>query len=236
MAIDFTLTAEQKRAQLKARDFAENVLAPIVQKADAEPDPWKAFLLTKPAYVEAYKAGLAFGFLPKEYGGQGASLLDVVITSEEVCAVDPGFGCTLLCNALGYMPVLWFGSEKQKGRFLRAATSDESGEYIAGYMVSEPPGVPGGTANFDCPLPRPAGLGVTAVRDGDHYVLNGRKKWPGNVTGWDMKGANGSVAVVRTDPDKGGTEGLSALVIERDTPGISYRIFDKLGHRLHGNT
>jgi acyl-CoA dehydrogenase len=236
MPIDFTLTREQKKVRDQARDFAENVLAPVVAKADAEPDPWQAFLLTKPAYVEAYRAGLAFGFLPREYGGQGASLLDVVIASEEVCAVDPGFGCTLLCNALGYMPVLWFGSDKQKDRFLRAATSDRSGEYIAGYMVSEPPGTPGGTANFDCPLPRPAGLGVLAERQGDSYVLNGRKKWPGNVTGWDLKGANGNVAVVRTDPNKGGAAGgLSAIVIERDTPGITYKVFDKLGHRLHAN-
>lgn len=102
--------------------------------------------------------------MPRKYGGQGSSLLDVVIASEEICAVDPGFGCTLLCNALGYLPVLWFGSEKQKDCALRAATSDEPGEYIAGYIVSEPPGTPGGTANFDCPLPRPAGLGITAAR------------------------------------------------------------------------
>src|SRR5918911_4329564 len=200
MAIDFTLTPQQKKLQAQAREFAERVLAPVVAKADAEPDPWKAFLMTKPAYVEAYKAGFAFGFLPKEYGGQGASLVDVVLTSEEVCAVDPGFGCTLLCNALGYLPVLWFGSEKQKDRFLRAATSDKTGEYIAGYMVSEPPGTPGGTANFDCPLPRPAGLGVTAERQGNDYVLNGRKKWPGNVTGWGLKGAHGNVAGVPARP------------------------------------
>src|SRR5947208_6673971 len=119
MPIDFTLTREQKKVGDQARDFAESVLAPVVAKADAEPDPWKAFLLTKPAYVEAYRAGLTFGFLPKEYSGQGAPLLDVVITSEEVCAVDPGFGCTLLCNALGHMPVLWIGSAKQKERPVR---------------------------------------------------------------------------------------------------------------------
>jgi len=71
--------------------------------------------------------------------------------------------------------------------FLNAATSDPSGEYIVGYAASEPAGSPGGTANFDAPLPSPVGIGVTATLDGDEYVLNGRKYWPCNVAGWDAE-------------------------------------------------
>jgi acyl-CoA dehydrogenase len=133
------------------------------------------------------------------------------------------------------MPVLWYGSESQKNRWLRAATSDSTGEFIAGYAVSEPAGTPGGTANFDTPLPRPAGMGVIARRDGDHYVLNGRKYWPCNVSGWDGQGANVSLVVVRIEPDKGGTEGLAAILVERDTPGVSYKLINKMGHRLTPN-
>lgn len=235
MAIDFTLSEQQRQLQLNAREFAQRVLAPVVREADAEPDPLRGFQLTKPAYVEAYKQGIAFGMLPREYGGGGLSNVDVILAAEEICAVDPGFACTILVNGLGLLPVWYWGTEEQKNRFLRAATSDPSGEYIVGYAVSEPPGTPGGTANFDAPMPLPVGIGVTARRDGDDYVLNGRKYWPCNVSGWDGQGANASIVVVRTDPDKGGTEGLSAIMVERGTPGVSYKLISKLGHRLTPN-
>ena len=211
------------------------MLAPVVREADAEPDPLRAFQRTKEPYIVAYHAGIAFGMLPREYGGGGLSNVDVIIAAEELCAVDPGFACTILVNGLGLMPVWYWGSEEQKDRFLRSATSDPSGEYIVGYAVSEPAGSPGGTANFDTPMPRPTGIGVVAKRDGDEYILNGRKYWPCNVAGWDGKGANTSIVVVRTDPDKGGTEGLSAIMVDRGTAGISYKLISKVGHRLTPN-
>jgi alkylation response protein AidB-like acyl-CoA dehydrogenase len=235
MAIDFTLSSEQRELQASAREFAENVLSPVVREADAEPDPLRAFQMTKDAYVAAYKAGIAFCMLPREYGGGGLSNVDLILAAEEICAVDPGFACTVLVNGLGLMPVWYYGTDEQKERFLRPATSDPSGEYIVGYAASEPPGSPGGTANFDTPLPMPASMHVTAIRDGDSYVLNGRKYWPCNVAGWDGQGANTSIVVVRTDPDKGGTEGLSAIMVDRGTPGVSYKLISKIGHRLTPN-
>ena len=235
MAIDFTLSEQQKSLQSSARAFAQDVLAPVVREADAEPDPLTAFQRTKPAYVEAYKAGIAFCMLPKAYGGGGLSNVDLILAAEEICAVDPGFACTVLVNGLGLMPVWYWGSEEQKERFLRPATSDPTSEYLVGYAVSEPAGSPGGTANFDSPQPAPVGIGVTATLDGDDYVLNGRKYWPCNVAGWDGKGANASIVVVRTEPAKGGTDGLSAIMIERGTPGVEYRLISKMGHRLTPN-
>jgi alkylation response protein AidB-like acyl-CoA dehydrogenase len=67
MAIDFTLTPEQKALQATTREFAQEMLKPLVAKADEEPDPQKAFRMVKPAYVQAYKLGFAMGPLPKEY-------------------------------------------------------------------------------------------------------------------------------------------------------------------------
>ena len=64
MAIDFTLSNEQRELQAGARDFAENTLGPVVRAADEEPDPLRAFQMTKEAYVAAYKAGIAFCMLP----------------------------------------------------------------------------------------------------------------------------------------------------------------------------
>jgi acyl-CoA dehydrogenase len=236
MAIDFTLSESQKKVQLDARDFAEGVLAPVVRDADQEPDPLKAFQMTKPAYIEAYKRGIAFCMLPEEYGGGGISNVELIIAAEEICAVDPGFACTVLVNGLGLLPVWYWGTEKQKKKVLGEATSDPTGEWIAGYGASEPAGTPGGTANFDTPLPAPAGIGVTALLDGDSYVLNGRKYWPCNVGGWDGKGANTSLYVVRTDPEKGGTEGLSAILVDRGTPGVTFNTIDSFGHRLTPNS
>jgi alkylation response protein AidB-like acyl-CoA dehydrogenase len=236
MAIDFTLSPEQKKVQMDARDFAESVLAPVVREADAEPDPLKAFQKTKPAYIEAYKRGIAFCMLPKQYGGGGVTNVELILAAEEICAIDPGFACTVLVNGLALLPVWYWGTEAQKQKVLNAATSDPTGEWIAGYGASEPAGTPGGTANFDTPLPSPVGIGLTARLDGDSYVLNGRKYWPCNVGGWDGRGANTSLYVVRIDPGKGGTEGLAAILVDRGTPGVTFNPIDTFGHRLTPNS
>ena len=128
MAIDFTLTPEQKRLQADVRDFAVNVLAPAVREADAERDPMRGFQRTKEPYVEAYRRGIAMCFIPEAYGGGGVSNVDLILAAEEVCAVDPGFACTVLVNGLGLLPVWYYGTEEQKDRFLRRATSDPTGE------------------------------------------------------------------------------------------------------------
>jgi acyl-CoA dehydrogenase len=221
--------------QESARDFAENVLRPVVRAADEEPDPLRAFNLTKPAYREAVKRGIAFSMLPRQYGGGGLSNVDFVIAAEEICAVDPGFATTVLVNGLGLMPVWYYGTEEQKERFISTATSDASGEFIVGYAASEPPGSPGGTANFDAPAGDGAGMSVTATLDGDHYVVNGRKYWPCNVGGWDNLGANLNLVVVRTDREAGGTHGLSALIVERGTAGVTYNSISTSGQRLAHN-
>ncbi|MCA1457788.1 acyl-CoA/acyl-ACP dehydrogenase [Bradyrhizobium sp. BRP22] len=233
MGIDFTMSAEQRKIQKMARDFAEGVLAPVIPAADKEPDPMLAYQKTKGAYVEAYKAGIAMAMLPKEYGGGGLSCLDFVIAAEEICAVDPGFACTVLCNGLGLMPVSWYGSEEQKRRFIGAATSDPTGTYLSAWTAGEPPGGTGGTANFDSPQVK-AGIGLTAVRDGDYFILNGKKKWSSSA-GWDGLGTNSQCCIIRTDTSVGGTQGLSAIVIERGTPGITWTFLDKEGHRTTSN-
>src|SRR2546423_180272 len=85
---------------------------------------------------------------------------------------SPGPGTTVLVNGLGLMPVWYYGTEEQKERFIGTATADTSGEFIVGYAASEPPGTPGGTANFDAPAIEGAGMHVTARLEGDEYVIN----------------------------------------------------------------
>src|ERR1700723_4132269 len=98
MAIDFTLTTAQRKLQQNAREFALEILQPLVKAADEEPDTQKAFLSLKGAYVECHKLGFAMGFLPKQYGGGGVSNVDLKIVSGEHTAVDPGFATLLLAN------------------------------------------------------------------------------------------------------------------------------------------
>ena len=238
MPIDFTLTPEQKTLQSTAREFAQAVLRPLVAKADAEPLPQRAFQIVKPAYVEAYRLGFAMGPIPRAYGGGGVSNVDLQIVAEEICAVDPGFACILLVNGLALMPLVWFGSEEQKKKWLGEATSDPDGGYLAGWAVSEPAGMPGGTACFDHPDPHPVGHGTTARLDraNGEYVINGRKYWPSSSAGWDLKGANVNTVTVRTDPSKGGREGLSCILVPRGTPGMRFEPnISKIGHRLNQN-
>ncbi len=86
----------------------------------------------------------------------------------------------LLVNGLGLMPVAWFGSEEQKRKWIGAATSDPTCDYLAGWTVSEAAGTPGGTANFDHPAGQQAGISLTAMHDKGRgeYVLNGRNTGP----------------------------------------------------------
>ncbi len=238
MAIDFTLTNAQQRLQRIAREFAIEILQPLVRAADEQSDSQEAFRMLKGAYIESYKLGFAMGFIPREYGGGGVSNVDLQIVAEEITAVDPGFATVLLVNGLALMPIVWFGTSDQKRKWLRLATSDPRGEFLAGWTVSEAAGTPGGTANFDHPGPHPAGIGLQARHDRGRgqYVLNGTKYWPCNSGGWDLKGANVNVCIVRTDPKAGGKTGLSAIIVPRETPGVSYgQPISKLGHRLCQN-
>ncbi|MFT0877508.1 acyl-CoA dehydrogenase family protein [Rhodopseudomonas sp. G2_2311] len=238
MAIDFTLTNAQRRLQRVAREFANDILAPLVRAADEDPDPQRGFHAIKGAYVESYKLGFATGFIPKKYGGGGISNVDLQVVVEELTAIDPGFATILLVNGLALMPLVWFGSEAQKRKWLIPATSDPRAEYLAAWTVSEPSGSPGGTANFDGAAPYPAGIALTATHDkkNGEYILNGRKFWPCNAGGWDLKGADVNVCIVRTAPKSGGTEGLSAIIVPRGTAGVHYeQPISKLGHRLSQN-
>jgi alkylation response protein AidB-like acyl-CoA dehydrogenase len=232
MAIDFELTAAQKKLKYDIREFAREVVKPCAERGDREADPQKAFTAMKPAFTEAYKMGLPISFLPKKYGGGGVSNVDFMIAAEELCAVDPGFPTIVLVNGLALMPLTWFGSEKQREKWIGQATSNTSHDYLGGWVVSER----GGTANFDHPSPN-AGIQVVADHDkaNGEYVINGEKHWPCNSGGWDLKGADANLCIVRTDRTKGGKEGLSAILVERGTPGISYEVIDKIGHRTCQN-
>lgn len=231
MSIDFEMTAEQKKLKYQVREFAQEVVKPCAEKGDAATDPQDAFVAMKPAFEEAYKIGLPISFLPEKYGGGGVTNVDLMIAAEELCAVDPGFPTIVLVNGLALMPLTWFGSEEQRERWIGQACSGKN-DYLGGWVVSER----GGTANFDHPSPN-AGIQLLAEHDKSNgeYVINGEKHWPCNAGGWDLQGADTNLCIVRTDRTKGGKEGLSAILVDRGTPGIEYEVIDKIGHRTCQN-
>lgn len=232
MPIDFELTPSQKRLKYSVREFAREVVRPAAEYADSLPDPQQAFVAMRPAFRQAYEMGLATNFLPEKYGGGGATNVDLMIATEELAAVDAGFPTILLVNGLALMPLTWFGTDRHCEKWIGQATSSDSTDFLGGWVVSER----GGTANFDHPDPS---AGIQLVADHDRktreYVLNGEKHWPCNSGGWDLNGAELNVCIVRTDRTKGGTEGLSAVIVERGTPGIDYQVIDKIGHRTCQN-
>ncbi|TCK22191.1 acyl-CoA dehydrogenase family protein [Pseudonocardia endophytica] len=231
MPIDFDLTSEQKKLKYTAREFAQEVLRPASERADATTDPQDAFRAMKPVYAQAAALGFTTMFVPRQYGGGGSTNVDFLLAIEELCAVDPGFPTILLVNGLALMPLLLHGTDEQRTTWLHRATGDTSGEFLAGWVVSER----GGTANFDHPSPQ-AGIQLVADRRrGGEYVLNGEKHWPCNAGGWDLHGADVNLCVVRTDRTTGGKGGLSAVLVERGTPGITYEAIDKMAHRTCQN-
>ncbi|MDT7584869.1 MAG: hypothetical protein QOE32_2419, partial [Pseudonocardiales bacterium] len=137
MGVDFELTSEQKKLKYQTREFAREVLRPAAEMADAQPDPQEAFRAMKPVYEQAAAMGMHTMFLPKEYGGGGATNVNFLIAIEELCAIDPGFPTILLVNGLALMPLLWFGTDQQREKWIGRAAADTRGDFLAGWAVSE---------------------------------------------------------------------------------------------------
>ena len=188
-----------------AREFAENELKPNAAKWDAHH--------TFPAEAIAGLGELGFlGMLvPEEYGGAGMDHVAYALALEEIAAGD-GATSTIMSvhNSVGCMPILKFGTEAQKQEFLIPMAR---GEKIGAFCLTEP------QAGSDA-----SALRTRAVRDGDHWVLNGAKQF---IT----SGSEGDVAIVFavTDPEAG-KRGISAFIVPTDTPGyVVSRVEEKLG-------
>ena len=154
-----------------------------------------------------------------DYGGLGLSYETYSAVIEEICRGWMGLGGIINGNSIdGYALESW-GTEEQKQRFLPGLAS---GEVQAAFSITEP------NAGTDAQAIR-----TTAVRDGDDYVVNGNKLF---VTNGDRAGV--FLTMVKTDPDaEPRHSGISALLVERDTPGFSTgRLIDKLGYKGPGTT
>jgi alkylation response protein AidB-like acyl-CoA dehydrogenase len=191
----FPFTDEHEMIRQAARDFAQDKIAPIAADFDESGEfPY-----------ETIKKMGEMGFMgievPEEYGGAGMDTLSYVLALEEICKADASHGTIMsVNNSLYAYGILKHGSEAQKQKYLAPVAS---GKKIGAYSLTEPmSGSDAGTMRSH------------AVRDGDHYVINGRKSW---VTSGPV--ANLVVLFTMTAPEKK-HKGISAFIIETDKPGF----------------
>ena len=200
------LTQQNLQWRERAREVAEKFVRPNAAKYDRLQEyPWDI----KDAIA---KAGLMGVWIPKEYGGSGGGVLDLCICVEELSRACGGVGVLYAVNALGTFPILVGGTEEQKHRWL---TPIAKGEKLISFGLSEK------FAGSDA-----AGLRCNATREGDHYVLNGEKKWNTNGGAADFY----SIFCVTDATSK--SRRISALMVEKGTPGFKIgKVEDKMGIR-----
>jgi acyl-CoA dehydrogenase len=204
--IAFELTQEQIALQDMSRKFAANEIRPKAVEYD------HAGQFPEDILEKAFGLGLMSGFIPEEYGGLGLSALDTCIIEEELGWGCSGVATSMTCNGLALTPILVAGTDDQKKRFV--APFAEKLQY-ASFCLTEP------GAGSDA-----GGIATTAKKEGDSYILNGRKCF---IT-------NGSYATqytvfASTDRSKG-HKGLSAFIVPRSLPGVSVgKKEDKMGQR-----
>jgi alkylation response protein AidB-like acyl-CoA dehydrogenase len=204
--MDFELNEEQRLFRNMVREFAEKEIAPRAAGLDEKGGfPWENFR----QMGELGMLGIPY---PEEYGGSGGDLVSYAIAVEEVSRACGSTGITFAAQtSLSCGPLYYFGTEEQKQRYL---TPLASGEKVGGFGLTEP------EAGSDA-----AGTQTRAVLDGDEWVINGRKTFCTNGSVADVV-----VLTARSDPEAGGSRGISSFIVEKGTPGFRPgRDEDKMG-------
>lgn len=226
MSIDFTLSPEQRELQAAARVFAKNTLSRVGETIAPFSRPEDRFYATRPLYAEMVKAGFVAALVPKKYGGTGMSTVDLALATEELAAADVNVPSALLGTGLGLEPIINFGNEDQKRLFLPDVVT-ASGDRLAAFAFTE---VTGGS-NFDCPEPT-AGVQTIVRREGDEWVMNGKKHSTTNACGWNGEGAELISVVCRVGADQPPQKSLAVIVVPGETAGVELAGFlDTVGHR-----
>ena len=210
--MDFSLNEEQQLLRKTVRDFAEAELRPHSREWDEKQEFPRAI------FGKLGELGLMGVTWPAEYGGSGMNTMDWAIIMEELSRVDAGVALSLAAhNSLCSGHIYLAGTEEQKKKYLVPLAK---GEHVGCWGLTE------NSAGSDA-----GGTRTTAVRDGDHWVLNGSKTFITNG-----RTADTAVAMAVTDKSKG-KKGISAFIIERGTKGFrAGKKEDKLGVRCSETT
>lgn len=210
--INFSDSDNQQMVTAMVRDFAEKHIRPHVMEWDEQQ------IFPVETFKKLGELGLMGVLVPEEYGGSGFSYFEYVNVIVEIAKVCGSIGLSVAAhNSLCTGHIMTFGNEEQKLKWLpKLATA----EWIGAWGLTE--------ANTGSDAMR---MNTTAVLDGDHYVVNGSKNW---IT--HGKSGNVAVVMVRTG-EKGSSKGISALVIEKGTPGFTHgKKENKLGMRASETT
>lgn len=204
--MDYLLTEEQKMVKDLASKIADEKIRPVAAKYDqTEEYPWDMIKIIA-------DAGLFGLFIPEQYGGMGINVLNLCLATEALSRACGGIAVCYAASALGTFPIVLFGSEEQKQKYLPDLAA---GKKVAAFAVTEP------EAGSDA-----SAIKTTAKKEGDYYVLNGLKHFITN--GGD---AETYVVIAMTDKNKG-ARGASAFIIEKGMKGFSFgKKEEKLGIR-----
>ena len=194
--MDYFLDEEQMMVRDLARQVSDEKIIPVRADLDEKEEfPWDI--------MKALAQSDFFGlFIPEEYGGLGKGGFELVIVVEELSRACLGVSTTYAANALGTYPILLYGSEEQKKKYLPDIAS---GKNLVAFALTE------ANAGSDA-----AGVQTTAKLEGNEYVLNGTKQWITN-------GGEAEIYTVIAITDKSkGPRGASAFIVEKGTPGFSF--------------
>jgi len=222
--VEFALTDEQMALRDLARDFVEREVVPVAAALDAHADPADCFSWE---LVEKLSAvGLRTVALDKKYGGGGADAVTLCVLVEELAVGDMGVAVTMAQTWKITQTIQGGATAEQLQRFLPILRDDPRGLLAIG--ITEPDT----GSDYIIPYPDPkAGPHLSAVRDGDHWVLNGMKHFISN-------GNRAALYLIfaRTDPSRPQTRGLTAFLVPRDAPGFTIgQVHNKMGERLANN-
>lgn len=204
--MDFCLDDQPHFKELREsiREFAAKEIAPYADEVDRTAEyPQRQ--------LDAMKEfGLTGVGIPKEYGGKGWSAIEMAIVMEEIAKVDPNSSVVLQIYLLGTGPLMLAGTEEQKEKYLPLVAT---GEKAPGFAITEE------SAGTDA-----SAIQMTAVEDGDYYVLNGKKTMVGNIGHSDFY-----FVFAKTDPDAG-AKGITGFIVDTDNPGFKLgKVYDKMG-------
>lgn len=206
--MNLTFTEEQQMMRTMVRDFAKSEIEPFIPRMEAGEFPRE--ILKKMGEL-----GLMGITVPEKYGGSEMDFVSYIIAIHELSKVSAVMGVILSVHtSVGTNPIMYFGNEEQKNRYLPKMAS---GEYLGAFCLTEP------GAGSDA-----GSLKTKAVNKGDHYVLNGSKVFITN-------GGEADVYIVfaSTDPSQG-TYGITGFIVDKDTPGLIIgKDEEKMG--LHGS-
>jgi len=202
--MDFELSADQREIQALAREFAQAEIEPKAAEWD------RAHGFPRELFGKLAELGFMGVCIPEDLGGAGADFLSYILVLEELSRADAGVGVTVAVHTSAVtLPILGFGSEEQRSRFVPPLAG---GEAIGAFALTEP------EAGSDA-----GSLRTAAVADGDGWTITGAKQW---ITNGAFAGT--VLLFARTDQDTPGAKGVSAFVLDGGQVRVT-REEEKLG-------